>query len=205
MNIADAIRIVITCAKIYEEELCGKHVLFIYQSKAKLDYIETRFMKQNFLHLTGVKYSNNSKNFFRECRESKLVANSIALDSNGTTELKLRILPQIVRINRSARMIGDYNNSKALLVTEKLVGGVCGCIGFVRDGHIFVPNTALNEDIRDISRNNCSRILAVFTKPSESTIYRTPTYVAKGVDISDVLYYRNVMHLFEISGDNKLL
>ncbi len=201
MKKADAIRIVTNCARTFHQELCAKHVLFIYQSGEGIEILEACFMQQNFLHLTGIKYSKSSKNFFRECCESKLTEDSISLDENGTTELKLRILPTIVNINRLARMIGNYNNSKALLVTDKLVGGIYGCVGFVLDGQVYIPNTALNEDIRNISRNSCNRILATFTKSVEDSKYSAITYSAKGVDVENLLSNDNIRNLVDIAKD----
>jgi len=96
-------------------------------------------------------------------------------------------------------MIGNYNNSKALLVTDKLVGGIYGCVGFVRDGQVYIPNTALNEDIRNISRNSCGRILATFTKSVDGTKYSANTYAAKGVDLEKLLSNDNIRHLFDIA------
>lgn len=187
MDKKEAISIITSCAKTFEEELCGNNVLFVYKHNGQINVFETCFMQQNFLHLTGIRYCGSSKNFFRECRERKLATDSITLEKDGTTELKLRVLPQLVRINKTARMIGQYDNSKTLLVTHKLVGGVCGCIGFIQDGPFYIPNTALNEDIRDISKKPCGRILATFTKERDQSLYQKTTYTAKDIDISSIL------------------
>jgi len=198
MEKKEAISIIVNCARTYEEELCGKNILFVFKRNGQLEKLETCFMQHNFLHLTGVRYTGSSKNFYRECLEHKLVPDSIVLEANGTTEMKLRVLAQLVKINKSARMIGQYNNSKALLITHKLVGGVCGCVGFIQDGSFFIPNTALNEDIRDISVGSCDRIFAIFTKEIGHDIYNYLTYSAKNIDIISVLNhddFRNIICL----------
>lgn len=186
MDTADAIRIITSCAKTYKDELCNKNVLFVILQNQKTHFLETCFMPHNYLHLTGVIYSGGSKNFFRECCERKLSPASISFEANGTTEMKLRVLPQLVKINKTARMFGDYNHSKALLITDKLLGGECGCIGFIQDGSIYIPNTALNEDIRNISVGSCGRILATFTKEVSQDKYSQTTYTAKKVNIEDL-------------------
>ena len=60
------------------------------------------------------------------------------------------MLPEMVNIHKIARMIGSYDQSKVLLYTERLVGSVRGCMGFVTEGDYYVPNTVLREDIRKI-------------------------------------------------------
>ena len=55
-------------------------------------------------------------------------------------------------IKRNVTMIGDFTDRGPKLFTEKAVGNVCDCIGFVRDRNtrLNVPNTLLKKDIRDV-------------------------------------------------------
>lgn len=75
--------------------------------------------------------------------------------------MKLSVLPQLMKIYRSAKMVGDYSFTKSVLYTEKLVGNITASLGFVRDDKYYIPNTALKEDIRDITIKPHSRMLAI--------------------------------------------
>ena len=107
---------------------------------------------------------------------------------DDTTDLKLQILPQIMRIDRIANMIGDYSGNNIFLQTEKISGNVTACIGFVRDGKLdtFVPNTALNIDIRTIT-NNRSKIIAILKKEIKDNLYKDITYLKSNYEIEDIL------------------
>ena len=178
----NAVRIVIECAKIYDHELAGKSVLFIYGSPEHAEYIECLFSKSNYLHLTGLIYKGSSAtDFYRQCLARKLSPSNIALASNGTTRLKLEILPKIVNIHKCAKMIGTYNESKIHLYTEQLVGTQLGCIGFKLDNGYYVPNTAIREDIRNITTGT-KRVLIILRKGCEDEKYNEVCYKAKGLN-----------------------
>ena len=61
-------------------------------------------------------------------------------------------------------MIGDYNNLKPLLVTDKFVGTVTYAMGFIFRNGFYVPNTALKDDLRNITeRATRRRVIAILT------------------------------------------
>ena len=175
MDKAQAIRIITECASIYHTELNNKNILFVYMADHEIRTLECCFYPRHFLHLTGVRFSGYSSNFLRLCVEHKLSPQQIALAPNGTTEMKLQVLPELVKIHKTARMIGSYDHSKVMLYTEKLVGCVRGCMGFVEDGEYYVPNTVLREDIRRITRG-CSSMIATFVKDVDQSVYSDITY-----------------------------
>ena len=84
-------------------------------------------------------------------------------------------------------MVGNYNYSKPLLITEKLAGNSNGCIGFITDetSGELIPNTVLNEDIRD---NVCehARVLAVLRSEPKSRNFVEVTYRVKKVDLASL-------------------
>lgn len=50
-------------------------------------------------------------------------------------------------------MVGDFNGCNPKLYTEKLAGGVKACLGFIKTHRAeYVPNTALNTDIRTVTK-----------------------------------------------------
>lgn len=137
-----------TCAKLYKENFSGCNLLFVYLENGTINTLETAFSASNFRHLTGVITSPcmRAKEFFDKAVKKRL-------NENGITDLKLSVLPEFLGgLASSAKMTGEHdNNSKIELETEILVGNVTRCMGFtLNDGNIFVPNTILAEDIRDI-------------------------------------------------------
>ena len=103
--------------------------------------------------------------------------------------MKLDILPRLMSIHTTARMVGEYDNSNPLLITDKLAGTVTTAMGFINIKGVYVPNTALKKDIRDITRQATrQRIIAIFTKPRRDKKYSILTFVAKGLTIEDDIF-----------------
>ncbi len=195
-----AIAIVTSCARSYKENLANKSLLLLcLNQNQQFFHIELTFDASNFLHLTGVKPRTyldkdgiprklGAGEFYRRCLEKKLSVNDFDLAQDGTTKLKLDVLPMIMTKNLSAVMIGDYNSANPRLYTEKLVGGVTACVGFVQDpSKRYVPNTVLKADIRD-NITTPARIIAVFRKSKSDDYYDELTYKAKKFDFSNICY-----------------
>ena len=153
MTKQESLNIVLNCSKIYHKNLENRNVIFIYQKEyKKYDYIET--------------------NFFPTIFEFK---------SNGTTQKKLEILSAIMQIDKKARIIGDYNSQKVYLSTEKLIGSVNMCLGFIKENNYYIANTALKEDIRNIVEEQ-RRILLVLKKNIKDKKYSEIIYKSKNVE-----------------------
>jgi hypothetical protein len=193
MKKTEAIQIITRCAKEYRSGLSNQNILFLFGAETQAEYFETTFLPRHFLHLTGVVPAEgrvrSSKDFYEKCCKGKLSPEDFSFADNGTTEMKLSVLPQLMQIDRKARMVGDYDFAKSVLRTEKLAGGVRACMGFVRDtgAHPFyVPNTALREDIRDVTVSPQKRILAIFRKGIREPCYTQCCYLAKGVAWAEI-------------------
>lgn len=143
--------LLIKSANLYENNL---------KNKDDIDYIEVKCRKNNFLHLTGVKYINNNKNidnniayanvFYDLILANRLNINNCYYKQDGTTHIKLGILSQIFNFPYNAAMIGNYNNAKPQLFTEKLCGGVACCLGFVSGNNASLyPNTTLKRILEE--------------------------------------------------------
>lgn len=184
MNKKTAIGIVVSCAKTYSYNLENKNFLFIYELKDHtLSFVETSFLPRNFLHLTGLKIKNDSLSstaFYDACLSGKLSETDFDFAPNGVTEQKLQVLPNLMNIQKNAKMLGIYDKTRFHLKTNTLVGNTNSCLGFVKDGGYFVPNTALNADIRDISLRPTYKIIAILSKPSDDKRYGCIRYMAKG-------------------------
>lgn len=180
-----AISIVVGCAEKYRDNLMNRSLLIAHSDKHKnLECIELTFDASNFMHLTGLKLNGiTADDFYDKCLSHRLSIDDFEFSNDGTTSLKLDVLPSVMTKKLSANMIGDYNSSNPKLYTEKLVGGEKACMGFVQSGarKRYVPNTLLKFDIRDIS-SNTRRIVAVFRKPRQQSNYEEITYRAKNFD-----------------------
>ena len=203
-----AISIVTTCAREYRTNLADRVLLVVsLDNKLQTSCIEFTFDASNFLHLTGLKlletldssgkrYKLNSIQFYKRCLDRKLRVQDFDFSEDGTTPLKLDVLPAIINSNLSAKMIGDYNSANPKLFTEKLVGNVNACVGFVATPPIgrYVPNSVLKVDIRTYAPN-WARIVAIFRKDKTDDAYSEITYKAKNVDWSMIKYPSKLSHL----------
>jgi len=184
-----AVGIIHNSAVSYDKNLSGKNVLFVTADIYKPSYYEMLFLPQNFLHLTGMRTSLNSEAFYRAALNKGLSPSSIEYDPGGTSELKLEILPQLMTIHTTARMIGVYDNSRPLLIADKFAGTVTMAMGFVCINGLYIPNTALKIDVRDITEKATRhRIAAIFTKRRADSLYNQVTYIAKGITIDDEVF-----------------
>lgn len=184
MDKQEAVKIITSAAKQYQQSFVRRNYLYIYDTKKSLEYIETVFNKSNFLHLTGVNTSLAPSQFFDRCINRKLSLNDFDFKDDGTTQLKLVALPKLLQVNKSYKMLGIYNGSKPKLFTDKLAGGQYCCMGFVSNGKYYVPNTVLQEDIRDITQT-AYRIIAIYSKAVDRNIYTDCLYIAKGISKND--------------------
>ena len=185
----EVIKIVQDCAKLYKENLSGKNVLFITTHDDTSMCFETLFMPHNFMHLTSVKSRLNSELFFRAASSNRLSIHDITISPDGTVDLKLDVLPQLMNIHTTARMIGDYDNSKPLLITDKFAGTVTTALGFVNVKDFYMLNTALKKDVREITIQATRRkVIAIFIKNRRDEKYSRLTYIAKGMTIDDNIF-----------------
>lgn len=100
--------------------VCRKKPEYIYA-------LELTFDASNFQHLTGLQ-TNHSRisptDFFERCITRRLKEDDLSFATDGTTPLKLQVLPMLLVKNLSANMVGDYNGRNPKLITDKLAGEV---------------------------------------------------------------------------------
>ncbi|NJD03178.1 MAG: hypothetical protein FIA99_11450 [Ruminiclostridium sp.] len=85
---------------------------------------------------------------------------------------------------------------KSKLCIEKLAGGISACLGLNKKGRYYAPISALKVDMRDLIYKQ-ERIIAIFTKYSESKLYTHITYSANEVDINEEIYIQ-IMQLLDM-------
>ena len=189
MNKNDALKIIFSCADKYTTNLSGHTLLFVCSNKYKQLYtMEVLFNSSNFLHMTGLKANGiNANNFLNRCLSRRLSVDDFEFSSDGTTPLKLQVLPILMSNNLKANMIGNLNESRPKLYTDKLAGSTRGCMGFVRTGNgNLVPNTVLNEDIRN-SIDHPDRIIITYRKKFSDKDYTEIVYTAKKIKWENIV------------------
>lgn len=75
------------------------------------------------------------------------------------------------------------------LQTEKIAGNINACMGFINNGkfdNVYVPNTALKEDIRNIAENR-AKIVAILKKEMKENLYTNITYLKQNYQLEDIL------------------
>lgn len=189
--------IVIRCAEQYEKELLDTNVLFVYENRRtkKYESVEVTFLASNFKHLTGVIYPHNDKeeademsegavHFFNLALRKRLNINKCNYKSDGTTPIKLQILSSIMNIKKTARMIGDYNNSRLHIMADKMCGSTSATLAFTRSGsNELLPSSTLREDIRRLV-TEYHTVIAVYQKSIQDREYANCFYTSKKYSIS---------------------
>ena len=200
MTKKEALQIVFSCAASYKENLAGRSLLFVTTDKHKtVRCLEVSFDGSNFLHMTGFKLNKkeiSANNFFSMCCDKRLSESDFEFAADGTTEMKMRVLPGLVQKHLSAKMVGDYNLSQPKLYTDKLAGSVGACMGFVRNGGKgrFVPNTVLEGDIRSMVKGSADRIVIIESSAETRSIQKSYTQPKKL--IGWLLPYRKNTNIF---------
>lgn len=180
----EVLNVLFKAAQLYEKNLNNKNILVVYrQQPNQYGYFEGVFSAKNFHHLTGTKIRKDLLviDFYERCLNKRLSIADFELADDGTTYLKKDILEKVMQIQYISKMVGVYNGNKPRLYTEKLVGNITCCLGFVKEpSGYFAPNTVLKSDIRTevISTN---QLIAIYIKNVEETHYNRLCYVAKGL------------------------
>lgn len=223
----DAIRIVVQCAQKYKDNLVNRSLLYICQDKHKnTSAIEFTFDASNFLHLTGLKLKKRKKHngsqsgtsnaqlpadeklseddisaldFYNKCLDHKLSESDFVFAKDGTTEMKLDVLPGLLTKNLTAKMIGDYQSDKPKLHTEKLAGGVTACMGFRKNtpNTRYIPDTVLKDDIKKHTSGQV-RVIACYRKARTEPQYSEITYLAKNIEWENVTFPSGYEYLKEM-------
>lgn len=215
----EAISIAVRCAEKYRDELEGRNLLFLCTDKhKKVSTIELSFYGNNYMHLTGLKPNKPiadaeeespaeklfANDFYQKCLDHKLSPSDVAFAEDGTTHMKLDVLPDILCKNLRASMIGDFNSFRPRLYTEKVVGGTSACMGFVFDQKLleYIPNTVIKEDTRNIT-SNYVRVIAAYRKRAQEERYTEITYKARKVDWAAIRFPDELLYLKDLDSSQK--
>lgn len=187
---------VLNCAKQYQKKLLNKKFIIIYRERQdnRIRYIEVVFYERNYQHLTGLELidqkgnvlRNQALNFYRKCIENKLGTEEFRFKADGTTHLKLAALLVLMDIAKITKITGDYNYGRPYLFVDKVVGGVNFCLGLSKEDNIYVPSSALLENIKKLTKAP-SQVLAILEKHTDEEIYTVVKHVAKGLNLNNIV------------------
>ena len=190
----EARRIVMQCAKAYNQNLEDKKYMIIFRDMTDngIKFLEIYFGKENYQHLTGVELVDENGNvrkhvaelFYEKCLNNRLRKDEIQFKKDGTTNLKLAALPVIMQIHKVTKIAGGYNGTRPYLVADKLIGNVNFCLGLIKDSNseYYLPASSLLESIKKLT-NEPSQVLAIFSKDKAEAFYKKVRYVAKGLNL----------------------
>lgn len=183
MKKTDLIKKIIAGAKLYDQNLNGRHFLFVGRNNATgmFWWVEVAFSPRNYAHLAGIAPADgvSTVQLYEACLAGRLKPGDFN-PTNGDIGRKLDVLPELMRLPWTAKMMGVFNQTGNFLCTEKLAGSVRGCMGFVhqRNSSLNIPNTILRDDIRNRVQETY-QVLVVFSKSMTDKLYDpTPISVA---------------------------
>ena len=170
------IKIVVDAAKKYEDILNNRVFLIVYKVGNTLEFRELKFDQRNFKHLTGVDSALSPKQFYQAALKGKLALNDVREKSDGTTALKLQILPQLHQLISMPTMIGEFESLRIHLQADKALGTTIKVsLALGDDKGISVPKSLLKEDIR---RLTCQPypVMRVYCRKNKEEKYSMITY-----------------------------
>lgn len=212
----EMIDIIAKSQKEFDKNLKNKNVMFIFEdNQGNINKVEVMFPIGCFYHLTGTNvYDKNNKivnsyKFYNLLKGNKI--NSMKIQpKNKTTYYKLDVLPQLMRIDRNANMIGEFIGNNLFLKTEKVAGNVNACMGVVKNNsleNIYVPNTILKEDIRKIT-NEKNKIIGIMKKGINEGLYEEVTYLKNNYEVIQILKgggFAEVVNYIKLRSNDKLI
>lgn len=179
-----AIEILTDSAKVYDDLLKNKSYLIISYSNVFKSYrhFEIVFNSANFMHLTGVDTRLKPSVFYKKCLNNRLSKNDFELKNNGTTMLKLELLPKMFELN-IYRTIGDYSEFSDYIKIEADIaaGNNKGTLALKNIGNnLYIPCSLLRDSIDNrISSLSKQKITYIYSKNKNDNKYRDIIYEDK--------------------------
>lgn len=192
LNKEDVLKQVVSAARKYKSNLLGRNFLIVSKKRnEEFKYWELKFEKRQFKHLVGLETSLSSNHFYEKSTKGKLSIRDFELKKDGTTQLKLEVLPLLMEFKDNVRVIGYFEDCSPRLMTEVLAGNNQGALGFVSDDKEYlVPNTCLKCDTKH--RTDSERIVMILSKKFADKEYVTVDYKAiKNFNVDDIVHIEN--------------
>lgn len=78
-----------------------------------------------------------------------------------------------------------------------MIGGVNFCLGLTREDGVYVPSSALLEDIKKLT-DAPSQVLAILEKEIETDVYSTVKHVAKGLNLHNITMPESIKNMINL-------
>ena len=199
---------VLSQKNFYENNLCGKNILYLYLDAKTQDISakKTLFLAEHYLHLTGLDYrslqynkrvlgknvSTNALNFYQRLGNDddllKDISFIVGADAQQTklffdyTQRKLDNLSQLTSIAKKAEYIGKYKGNQDF---DIIINRNNSSIAFKHDlqnQNILIPISSLNATAQQIA-TDIQPIIAIFIKEHNDLTYKIQ-YLNKKIDVS---------------------
>lgn len=187
-SLKDIRKIIVDGAIDYLNTFADKNYILIFEDGKNLQYIETEFLKTNYLHLTGIETKLRPNDFFQRCVDNEISVEDIALRKDGSTELKISILPSLKIMMSCNALIGDYESSHRRLFVDIVVGDTKKLMTLgltLKATGYYVPKTLLREDVKTLS-NRTRKVIAVYSKNIADEHYCSRTFICSGFPLTRV-------------------
>lgn len=210
IKLKQAMKVAIKEYENYKKNLMDKSMLVIYRDRntKQLDYIIINFTGSNYYHLTGLAYKEDNgddtksfkfgSRFYSDLEDKKLSSLDLKIKDNNT-ELKIKALPFVSSQYKYSNMTGDFNESGIKLKLDKVIGNVSTCLGLKQIGlKTYAPASSLYDDTRKYAKIT-HQIVAIFLKDTNDvTPFKTIKYVAKGHNLENLTYNKDLKSLFSL-------
>lgn len=191
------LNIIKQAAKLYEQNLQDKNILFIYLKNNQVEYFEATFLEEHFKHLTGVHTNLNAYQFLYKAKNNRLKVSDFDY-KNNTTVLKIDNLIKSMSLSSYAKMIGEFKHNKVYLSIEKIAGNNNLIIGFDEGKNINFPKTLLKGDIRDYSKEKPCRVIAIMSKNTKENLYKEFNYIAKNITKNRIIKNSEILKIIDV-------
>lgn len=176
-----AIGIITESAQVYDELLKNTSYLIIAHSGVFNSYrqYEIHFNSSNFMHLTGVDTELSAGLFYSKCIGNKLSKSDFKLKDNGTTMLKLSLLPEMFNLD-IYRTIGEFDSSGGYVKIKADVasGHNTGVLALkkINDTN-YVPCSLLADHVDNtVIATSKQKILYIYSKKKKEKKYTDIVY-----------------------------
>lgn len=188
------LQIVTEAALDYEKYLNNKYFLVVFQRGRKNEYVQVGFRDMYFLHLTGVKTELSAQRFYYSCLSGKLAEKDLEYDKCGKVRQKLMVLPHLHDLLYHACWVGDFINNGIVVQSDYFIGDTKAvlCVGFRYGKTVDMPVTLYHEDVRKMMQP-ANKVLGIFAKRYNETVYSKCTYLAKGHNMEEFRIQGNVV------------
>ncbi len=209
--------------KVYDNNLCGKHILYLYLSTQEQTVSAKKaiFSEEHYLHLTGLDYrslqyskrvlgksvSTNALNFYQRLGNDASLLNDISFVAGATaqqtkmffdyTQHKLDNLSQLTSIAKKAEFIGKYKGKQAF---DIIVNRANCAIAFKTEQSnpdLYIPISSLNGTAQNLA-TDIHPVLAIMIKEKEERNYHLQ-YLNKNITIDKAMFSSELLDTLSYS------